>query len=139
MSLVEGAAVGCDINEFASPLDMHLSLKEESFDMLALTRDLLVYGPATPPLLESLSSIPAVLKAGTVVVALWSEGWYRAALLADVSAPRPETVVDVRFVDYGNCDQVFIYSYAITVDVFDSNILSPSLLLLPMSSLRRLT
>ena len=106
MSLVEGAAVSCDINEFISPVDFHLSLKEEAFDMLALAQDLNAYGPATPPLLDALSPTTSVLKCGTVVVALWSEGWYRAALLEDVAEPKPETVVNLRFIDYGNCDQV---------------------------------
>ena len=103
---MEGAAFGCDINEFVSPVDMHLSLKEEVFDMLALTQDLFAYGPTSPPLLDSLASKPAELKAGTVVVALWSEGWYRAALLQDVASPQAEMTVNVRFVDYGNCDEV---------------------------------
>ena len=91
--------------------------------MSALTQELAAYGPTSSPLLDTFAAAatsPPTLPAGSVVVALWSEGWYRAALLRDVAEPKQETVVDVRFIDYGNCDQVlsaelsldaFLYSY----------------------------
>ena len=119
MSLVDGAAVGCDINEFITPLDFRLSPKQETNEMSALTQELAAHGPTSSPLLDTFAAAaasPPTLSAGSVVVALWSEGWYRAALLRDVAEPKPETVVDVRFIDYGNCDQVL--SAESTFDTF---------------------
>ena len=101
---MEGPAVGCDINEFINPLEMYLALKEETFDMLALAEDLAAYGPVAPPLLDGVAQ--TTLSTESVVVAFWLEGWYRAVLLNDVTDLKPDTIVAVRFIDYGNCDQV---------------------------------
>lgn len=83
LNLLEGPAAGCDINEFVSPFDMHLSLKEETPGMSAMTQELASFGPTATPLLEAVAS--KSLSAGSVVLALWMEGWYRAAVLSDVN------------------------------------------------------